>query len=474
MFRQKEFLIKSFYFSVDILCIALSIYLACLMRAEMIPFGVTFQNVFFGHNNPYRFLFAFWLIVIVLQLNARDLYQTRREVLEGFEIGVVARSVIWSAITISVAIFVFKLKDFPRSIFIIGNIFSIVLLSLWRVIKRQFVLYLVSQGYNNFNALIIGAGNVGAALAEEIENRPGLGIHIIGFLDDEREGFVDERQHFKILGKLSEFRKFAKEEFVNKVFVTAFTDNRSFLRLLTLAKDMGIAIRVVPQGYELISGEFSKYNIGLIPILEYSNGKEYGRQMGKRIFDLIVSSVALIVLSPVFLVIALAIKMTGRGPVFYLSLRYGFNGRKFLMLKFRSMVSDADQQLEKYRAKNDADGPIFKMRNDPRVTKIGAFLRRYSLDELPQLINVFKGDMSLVGPRPLPIDQVWKHDHLQLARLEVKPGITGLWQIRGRSDVSYGRLLRWDLWYIKNWSFWLDLSILWQTFPVVLKGKGAY
>jgi lipopolysaccharide/colanic/teichoic acid biosynthesis glycosyltransferase len=126
------------------------------------------------------------------------------------------------------------------------------------------------------------------------------------------------------------------------------------------------------------------------------------------------------------------------------------------------------------KEKNEADGPIFKIRNDPRITRVGKFLRKYSLDELPQLFNVIKGDMSLVGPRPLPIEQIKREDHRQLMRLEVRPGITGLWQVRGRSDISFARLVRWDMLYINNWSFWLDLNILLQTIPVVLRGKGAY
>ena len=144
------------------------------------------------------------------------------------------------------------------------------------------------------------------------------------------------------------------------------------------------------------------------------------------------------------------------------------------MYKFRSMVQDADRLLAQYKDKNEVDGPIFKMKEDPRITRIGKFLRKYSLDELPQLLNVVMGDMSLVGPRPLPIEQVEREDMRQLKRLEVRPGITGLWQIRGRSDISFSRLVKWDVWYINNWSFWLDLNILFQTIPTVIHGKGAY
>ena len=237
---------------------------------------------------------------------------------------------------------------------------------------------------------------------------------------------------------------------------------------------MGVAVRVVPHGFHLTTGEFFKYNIGFIPILEYVEEHNYRRHFGKRFFDFLISLISLLFLLPFLIVIGLIIKFDSRGPILYKSKRYGCKGRMFNMYKFRSMTKDADKMIEQLRHQNEVDGPIFKIREDPRISRVGAFLRRYSLDELPQLINVLRGDMSLVGPRPLPIEQIEKEDLRQLRRLQIRPGITGLWQIRGRSDISFVRLIKWDIWYINNWSFWLDLNILLQTIPVVLKGKGAY
>jgi lipopolysaccharide/colanic/teichoic acid biosynthesis glycosyltransferase len=186
------------------------------------------------------------------------------------------------------------------------------------------------------------------------------------------------------------------------------------------------------------------------------------------------SFLGLIVMAPVFALIALLIKLDSPGPVFYFSRRYGYGGRVIKMWKFRSMVADAEKKLDQLKPHNEVDGPIFKIRKDPRITRLGSFLRKYSLDELPQIFNVFFGDMSLVGPRPLPLDQVQQEDLQQLKRLEVRPGITGLWQVRGRSDLTFKQLIKWDTWYVNNWSFTLDLEILFETIPVVLKGKGAY
>ena len=240
------------------------------------------------------------------------------------------------------------------------------------------------------------------------------------------------------------------------------------------AKESSVAVRAVPQGFEFMAQDCARYNIGIIPILEYSDIHVSKRQKVKRVFDFILSLGLLLCLSPVFIAIIILIKRDSPGPVFYYSKRYGRHGQMFNMYKFRSMVANADDLLAKLKDKNEVDGPIFKIKKDPRVTKVGAFLRKYSLDELPQIINVIKGDMSLVGPRPFPIEQVEQEDYRQLKRLNIRPGITGLWQIRGRSDISFDKLLRWDIWYINNWSFSLDLYILVQTIPVVLKGKGAY
>ena len=331
----------------------------------------------------------------------------------------------------------------------------------------------MAQGFNNFNALIIGAGKVGATLEHEIAKRKTLGIRVAGYLDDFKTN-TDVPSGAKVLGKLSDFAVIAKKEFIHQVYITIHHDSAAFLKVLEEAKEMGIAVRVVPQGFELLQTDFNKYNIGIIPVLEYSDVRNLHRHQGKRIFDLMVSWVLFIVLFPFVLIIAALVKLDSPGPVFYLSRRYGRRGQLFAMFKFRTMVRNADDLLKELKTRNEVDGPIFKMRKDPRVTRMGVFLRKYSLDELPQIINVIRGDMSLVGPRPLPIEQVEREDFRQLKRLDIRPGITGLWQIRGRSDLSFQRLVKWDIWYINNWSFWLDIHILWQTLPVVFKGKGAY
>lgn len=468
---HRRYVIKAVYILIDAFFLYLSIYTACVLRESILPFIVQFDHFLIDPINPYRFVTWFFILTTIFINNANNLYQTRREQYESLEIWQIIKSIALSCLLTMGVIYLAKLQDFPRSILILTVVFVIVSLSIWRILKRFFVQYLVSQGYNNFNAVIIGAGKVGVALAQEISKKPELGVKVSGFLDDFKS---NQAGGPKILGKIEDFPTVVRQEFINKMFITVHHDSQVFLRLLEQARDLGVSIRVVPQGFELMSEDFYKTNIGFIPILEYFDAENFGRQAGKRFFDFVTAFCLMTVFLPLFLFIAAFIKLDSPGPVFYLSRRYGRRGRMFRMYKFRSMVYNADAVKGSLKEKNEVDGPIFKIRNDPRITKFGRFLRKYSLDEIPQILNVLKGEMSLVGPRPLPIDQVEKEDLRQLKRLEVRPGITGLWQIRGRSDISFARLVKWDVWYINNWSFWLDLNILLQTIPVVVKGKGAY
>ncbi|MBI4662369.1 MAG: sugar transferase [Verrucomicrobia bacterium] len=212
------------------------------------------------------------------------------------------------------------------------------------------------------------------------------------------------------------------------------------------------------------------------PMLIFRSTPEHSWQaLAKEVFDLAAALVLLVVLLPLFLVVTLAIKLTSPGPVWFRQQRSGLNGRPFTMLKFRSMASDAEQRKHEFEALNEMDGPVFKVTDDPRITPIGRFLRRHSIDELPQLINVLRGEMSLVGPRPLPVDEVLRFDDFaHRRRLSVKPGMTCLWQVSGRNNVkNFKDWVRLDLEYIDNWSLWLDFKILFRTIPVVFSGTGA-
>lgn len=463
--------IRFAYIVIDVASVILSIFLAVWLRQRNFPFDL--KELFFDTANPFQLVFLTWLVVVLFFNAIHHLYQTRREVVEHYELGLVIRSVFFAMLTVMALVYSLKIVGFPRSAFLLLVLFTTFFFCFWRILKRLFVNYLAANGYNNFNVLIVGAGKTGMMLAQEIRRYPGLGLRIVGFLDDKVTKSA-LGQDYQVLGTLADVDMVCRKYFVHKIFFTIHPSGPVFQEMLEVAKNLRTGVRVVPMAFDRATGEIMKFNIGYIPILEYCDLGQTRRQLGKRLFDVAVSFGALVCLLPVFVYLAALIKRDSVGPVLFFSTRYGRNGKPFRMWKFRSMVVDAEKREQSLREKSEVDGPIFKIRKDPRVTRAGRFLRKYSLDELPQLFNVLMGDMSLVGPRPLPTHQVEREDMRQLKRLEVRPGITGLWQVRGRSDLPFHRLVKWDAWYINNWSFWLDINILLETLPAVMKGKGAY
>jgi exopolysaccharide biosynthesis polyprenyl glycosylphosphotransferase len=241
-------------------------------------------------------------------------------------------------------------------------------------------------------------------------------------------------------------------------------------------EEQGIIVRVRTEMSTLRIARSYVDDLHGVPIVTIQSGPQDGWQLlSKRLIDIIASTALLVLLAPLFIAVVLLIKWDSPGPVFFGQERVGFNKRRFRMLKFRTMIEGSDQQQCALEHLNEAEGPVFKIKNDPRITRIGAFLRRFSIDELPQLVNVLKGEMSLVGPRPLPVRDVERIDiQWHKRRFSIKPGITCLWQVNGRSNIGFNEWVRMDLDYIDKWSLGLDLLILVKTIPAVLRGPGAY
>jgi exopolysaccharide biosynthesis polyprenyl glycosylphosphotransferase len=241
-------------------------------------------------------------------------------------------------------------------------------------------------------------------------------------------------------------------------------------------EEQGIIVRVRTEMSTLRIARSYVDDLHGVPIVTIQSGPQDGWQLfAKRLIDIVASTVLLLVLAPLFIAVVLFIKWDSPGPVFFGQERVGFNKRRFRMLKFRTMINGSDQQQCSLEHLNEAQGPVFKIKNDPRITRVGAFLRRYSIDELPQLVNVLKGEMSLVGPRPLPVRDVERIDtQWHKRRFSIKPGITCLWQVNGRSNIGFNEWVRMDLDYIDTWSLGLDLLILVKTIPAVFRGPGAY
>ena len=458
--------VRFLYLFIDIFLISLSFY---------IPYALRYNKSLFlkeiPHYQEYILLFFLWAILIIYFFHTNNLYSTDRSLTIFKEVFKVSKCIFFSSVISGLLIFFLQIKIFSRFIFVLALILLIFNLSLFRILKRLYVRYRILRGYSNINVLIIGATKAGVNLAEQIKLNPYLGLKIVGFLDDQKSL---DYFGYRILGKIKDLKKILEEYFIDEVYIAGSLERKLVLDIIniTTEKKKGLKILIDNFGLSFINAKVSY--IGFVPILEYFDIGLHGTdKFIKRFLDVFVSSIILFILLPLFIVIAILIKIDSKGPVFYISKRCGRKKRLFNLYKFRSMIADADKyrkELLKYSDSKD----IFKMKKDPRVTKLGRFLRRYSLDELPQLINVLRGDMSLVGPRPFLLEEVEKLDTWQLKSLNIKPGITGLWQIRGRSDVSLYRRVKWDIYYINNWSLSLDIKILFLTIPVVLKRKGAY
>lgn len=277
---------------------------------------------------------------------------------------------------------------------------------------------------------------------------------------------------------VSELESVIASEPVDEVFIALPLDKHSALieTIVRLCEEQGIVVRLWTKMFDLRIAKPRLDELGDVPVVTIRSGPQDGWQvMAKRFIDVVGSVGLLLMLTPLFVVVALLIKMDSPGPIFFRQERLGVNKRRFWMVKFRTMTKGADKQQQALEHLNEVSGPVFKIKDDPRVTRLGKFLRRFSIDELPQLFNVLKGDMSLVGPRPLPLRDVGRMDTLwHKRRFSVKPGLTCLWQVNGRSNIDFENWVRMDLEYIDKWSLVLDMRILLRTLPAIFKGSGAY
>jgi exopolysaccharide biosynthesis polyprenyl glycosylphosphotransferase len=343
---------------------------------------------------------------------------------------------------------------------------AIVGLTIWRALAQRLYSSVRDALVPAKRVLIVGANRLGRQLAQEV----GSSYRVVGYVDN---GSDLEHLELPLLGPIAQLDELVQAYAADELVIALPAHRREQVRhLLARGFRRHVQVKLLPEFDELLPERFElqqvggRYYIGFVPVAAVS--------WAKRALDLVLVSIGLLACSPVLLAVTVAIKLDSVGPVLYRQQRMGKDGRLFSMLKFRSMCADAEQRLEELQAHNEATGPLFKMRRDPRVTRVGAFLRRWSLDELPQLLNVLRGDMSLVGPRPPLPAEVAKYEDWQLVRLRALPGLTGLWQVSGRSAVPFHDMVRLDLHYIRNWSFALDLEILLRTIPAVLTNRGAY
>ncbi len=340
--------------------------------------------------------------------------------------------------------------------------------ALWRHLRHRRYL----SGLEVRNVLIVGDGRVGHALRNHLEALPHLGFRFKGFIAM-NEG-RDKDANSNIVGDLRNCVSVARSLFVDEIYFSTPADKHTVISVVEEARALGIDVRVVPDLYDGLAWNAPVEFVGQFPTIPLHR-REFprGAFVLKRALDIFLASLVLIVVSPIMLVIAILVRLDSPGPIFYKAERIGRKGRVFRCFKFRTMVPNADRLKRELAHLNEREGILFKVTNDPRITKIGVKLRKYSLDELPQLFNVLKGDMSLVGPRPPLAVEVEKYDLSHLRRLDVLPGITGLWQVEARQDPSFDSYISLDTAYVENWNLMLDLRILARTVSVVVAGTGS-
>lgn len=339
----------------------------------------------------------------------------------------------------------------------------------FRLVKRVILREVRLRERNLRHALIVGAGHRGQRIAEVINDHPELGYHLLGFVDNQKAPGV--------VGKLEDFAQILAENIVDEVMLALPVKNfyAEINQIIQLAEEQGIVVRLHAELFNHKLARARAEQLDEVPVLTlYTAPRSDWSAACKRALDLLGAGTLLILLSPLLLLIAVLIRLTSPGPALFVQERLGLNKQRFPMFKFRTMVTNAEALQKELEQFNEAGGPVFKMRNDPRITRLGHFLRKTSLDELPQLINVLRGELSLVGPRPLPVRDYERFDEYWFnRRFSVKPGITCIWQVSGRSDTRFERWIKQDLEYIDNWSLWLDVKLLLKTIPAVLRGTGA-
>jgi exopolysaccharide biosynthesis polyprenyl glycosylphosphotransferase len=461
---------------LDFLLACLAFILAYIARYELEIFRPVAEanTAPFNPYIVYMVIFAIWL---QFQYRGTGLYRIVRGRSWIEEVYTIINGVASSTLVLFAFSFFTQPYYFSRLMLIYAAGITILLLSVARIFQRGVLAHLRSKGIGVQNVLIVGAGEVGQAVLRTIMARKELGYRPVGYLDDDPDRGSVNLGRVRGLGHLDQLEQVLKQESVELVMITLrWKHHDLIMELLDVCQRTGVEVRIVPDVFQLNLRQVNIENLDGIPLLGV-NGSVPLRGSGrllKRAVDILVILLISPVVLPAFLFIALLIQLEGRGPIFYTQKRIGENGKSFDMIKFRSMIPDADLYRQQLVEQYQLDPRHPKMVHDPRITRVGRLLRHTSLDELPNMINVLRGDMSLVGPRPPTPDEVKLYENWHMQRLQTMPGITGLWQVSGRSDIPFDEMCLLDIYYIENWSIRLDAQILMMTLPRVLLRQGAY
>ncbi len=462
--------------AVDVLFINVAFFFSYVVRYEMgfpYPVDPQYDAPYFPSYVPFALLLT---ALCLLSYRIDGLYEVRRNRRWVDETYRLVTGTMTSIVVIMALTFFLQPLVYSRGMLVLAGLIIIAALSLIRLFQHLIAANLRRRGIGVDRVLVVGAGEVGRAVIRSLMANPALGYLLIGYVDDDPAKGDSGLGRIRGFGGIDNIASVLNTENVNEVIVTLpWMYHRKIMQIVSECEKEHVRVRVVPDVFQQRMRRVDLDSLNGIPLIGSGPATmSSSALLIKRIIDLVLILLALPFLLVIFIIVGLVITLDSRGPILYKHPRIGKNGRHFEMYKFRTMIVGADKLQEELREMNEVDGPIFKIKEDPRRTRVGRILRRISIDEIPQLINVVRGEMSIVGPRPGTPDEVAQYEPWQRERLTVRPGLTGLWQVSGRSNIPFDEMCLLDIFYIENWSLDTDIRIMLQTIPNVLLGHGAY
>jgi len=460
----------------DIFMIGLAMRIAFFLRFDLhIPFFVqeAISSETYYRDLILKSVIPIWLIIFYV----RGLYNHHNLLGGTQEYDLLFQANTLAMFTVIMVGFIRPEFVFARGWILISWLSAILFTTTGRFLFRRLIYFLRGKGLFLSRAIIVGYNDEAKNMAEQLLVEKNSGLRLLGFVDNQLPGTNTLSKTMRYLGKLSNLDAIIREFQVEEIILTNSALSRE--QVLNIFEEYGVSdqikLRMSSGLYEVITTGLQVKEVAWVPLVEVNKVRMTGLDLGlKKLLDYGITIPGMLLLSPILLLVALAVKLDSPGPVIYRRRVVGVNGRIFDAFKFRTMYINGDEILNRYPEKKEELAKNHKLKDDPRVTRVGAFIRKFSLDEFPQLINVLRNEMSLVGPRMITPEEVREYNKWGMNLLTVKPGITGKWQVSGRSDVSYQERVRLDMFYIRNWNIWLDIQILLQTIPAVISRRGAY